>query len=112
MSKWIKYDGGTVDTGIPSNAVESISENGTYYLYDGDMDKSRPFVFGASTKTATHTATIQLFAEVAGARLNLGDPITTTFGSPVIVDEEYTLTGRRGIIVSGLTGIVFPEADQ
>lgn len=112
MSKWIKYNGGTVDTGIPSTGIEGISEEGVFYLYDGDMDKSRPFAFGASTKVATHTATIQLFAEVAGARLNLGDPITPAFGTPVAVDEEFTLTGRRGIVVSWLTGIVYPEADQ
>ena len=108
MTQWIKSDDGT----IIDTSTAGITVAGTYYLNKARMDLNRPFVFGASVRTAGHTATVQLFAEVAGVATNLGSALVPTFGSPAADTDETSLTGRRGIVVSGLTGTVYPEAEQ
>lgn len=109
MTQWIKPDTGEI---IDTAMGQGITIAGTYYLNRARLDPMRPFAFSASTKATTHTATIQLFAAGSGATLNLGSPIVPVFGTPVLAADEYTLTGDRGIVVSGLTGEVFPEANQ
>ena len=109
MTQWIKSDTGDI---IDTAQGQGITVAGTYYLNRARLDLMRPFAFSASTKTATHTATLQLFAAGSGATLNLGSPIVPVFGTPVLAADEYTLTGDRGIVVSSLTGTVYPEAIQ
>ena len=108
MSKWIKSDTHQI---VDTN-VSGITEAGTYFLLRNDMERQRNFVFGAKTKVAGYTASVQLFADVVGVRTNLGDPLVPTFGFPAAGTDEYTLTGERGIVVSSLTGAVYPEAIQ
>lgn len=108
MSKWVKQGTAT----IIDTDVSGITEAGTYYLLRNGMERQRNFVFGAKTKVAGHTASVQLFADVLGVRTNLGDPLVPTFGFPAAGSDEYTLTGERGIVVSALTGAVYPEALQ
>lgn len=109
-TKWIDSTGAKIDT-----RSAGITANGTYYLDklgSDNLDPTRPFIFGARVASAGHTATIQLFAEVAGAKMNLGSALVPTNGSPVIAPDEYTLTGKRGIVVTGITGTVYPEVGQ
>lgn len=108
MTQWIKTDGSIVDTA----KGEGITAAGTYLLNRATMDRNRPFVFGAVAKTAGHTASVQLFADVVGVRTNLGSALVPTFGFPAAGADEYTLTGERGIVVSAISGAVFPEALQ
>lgn len=108
MSKWIKQGTST----IIDTSASGITEAGTYFLLRNDMERQRNFVFGAHVKSAGHTASVQLFADVLGVRTNLGDPLVPTFGFPAAGSDEYTLTGERGIVVSALTGAVYPEALQ
>lgn len=108
MAKWLKS--GT-DT-IVDTAVSGITVEGDYYLLANLMDQSRTFAFGASTRTATHTATVQLWVEVSGVRTNLDSALVPVFGTPAASAKEYTCTGWQGITVSGLTGAVYPEALQ
>lgn len=107
-TKWLNPATGAI---IDTN-VAGITAEGTYYLLRNALDAKRPFIFGAKVKAAGHTATVQLFAEVASAKTNLGGPLTPSNGSPVMGADEYTLTGERGIIVTGLTGTVYPEVGQ
>lgn len=108
MTKWIKSDTKQV---IDTN-VAGITVDGTYYLLRNEMERTRPFVFGAKVMEAGHTATVQLFADVLGVVTNLGSALVPTNGSPAAGTNEYTLTGERGIVVSGVTGTVYPEAIQ
>ena len=108
MTQWIKSDGTIIDTALG----QGITEAGTYYLNKAKMDLHRPFAFGASVRTAGHTATVQLFAEVSGVKTNLDSALVPTYGSPAAGANEYSLTGDRGIVVSGITGTVYPEAVQ
>lgn len=108
MAKWIKSGTSTVlDT-----ATAGITSHGTYYLLKNEMDCRRPALFGARVAVAGHTATVQLFAEVATAKTNIGAALVPTNGNPTMLTDEITLTGTRGIVVSGLTGTVYPEVDQ
>lgn len=109
MTQWIKSDTKQI---IDTAMGQGITVAGTYYLNRANMNHQTTFAFGAKTLVVTHTATLQLFAEVAGAKLNLGSPITPVFGTPVVVDEEYSCVGERGIIVTDVTGTVYPEAVQ
>ena len=109
MSTWINSATGA-QINVP--AGQGISVDGTYYLARSRYNLASPALFGAQVKAAGHTATVQLFAECAGAKVNIGSPIVPTNGSPVIFPDEITLTGGRGIVVSGLTGIVYPEVTQ
>lgn len=109
MSKWMKSDTKAV---IDTNAGQGITANGTYYLVRSDMDTKRPFLFGARVASAGHTATVQMFAEVAGAKTDIGTALVPTNGSPAMSANEITLTGERGIVVTGIIGTVFVEAAQ
>jgi hypothetical protein len=109
MSQWIPAAGGPI---IDTALGQGITEAGTYYLNKAKMDLHRPFAFGASVRTAGHTATVQLFAEVTGVKTNLGSALVPTNGSPASGANEYSLTADRGIVVSGITGTVYPEAVQ
>lgn len=108
MTQWIKSDDGT----IIDTSTAGITVAGTYYLNKAKLDLHRPFAFGASVRTADHTATVQLFAEVSGVKTNLGSALVPTYGSPAAGANEYSLTGDRGIVVSGITGTIYPEAVQ
>ena len=109
MARWINADTGALtDTATGAG----ITVAGTYYLDKGNMILGRPFALGAQTKTATHTATIQLFAEIAGAKTSIDSALTPVSGTPVAWPNEYTLTAKMGITVSGLTGTVYPEVSQ
>lgn len=108
MSKWINAATGQVtDTN-----VAGITANGTYFLLRNSMNPMLPFVFGATVKEAGHTASVHLYADVVGVRYSLGDAIVPTFGSPVALENEFSLTGERVIVVTSLTGAVYPEAIQ
>ena len=109
MSKWIPAAGGDI---IDTGAGQGVSADGIYKLLRGEMDLDRPFVFAAQTKVATHTATVQLRANVLGVVTNLGTALVPVFGTPTAGADEYTLTGEREIVVSGLVGTVYPEAIQ
>lgn len=104
---WVTAAGVEIDT-----RSAGITANGTYYLKRDNLDLKRPFIFGARVGTAGHTATIQLFAEVAGAKMNLGPALVPVNGTPAVAPDEYTLTGNRGIVVTGITGTIYPEVDQ
>lgn len=109
MTQWIKSDTKEI---IDTALGQGISVAGTYYLNRARMDHHRPFAFAAKVLAAGHTATVQLFAEVAGAKTNLDAALVPTNGSPAAAANEYSLTGERGIVVSGITGTVYPEAVQ
>lgn len=108
MSKWISASGTIIDT----SKGQGITAAGTYSLLRTEMDRSRPFIFAAKVKEAGHTATLQLVSDVLGVQTNLGSPLVPTFGSPAADTEETSLTGERAIVVSGITGAVYPEAVQ
>ena len=108
MTLWLKA--GTT-TPIDTNSA-GITENGTYYLLRNRLDIRCPAIFGARVDSAGHTATVQLFAEVATAKRNIGSAITPTNGSPALLPDEITLTGERGIVVTGINGTVYPEVSQ
>ena len=108
MTQWVSTTGQIIDTA----AGQGITVAGTYMLNRARMDLHRPFVFGAKVLTAGHTATVQLVSDVLGVQTNLGTALVPTFGSPAADTEETSLTGERGIVVSGITGTVYPEALQ
>ena len=109
MSTWINSATGA-QINVP--AGQGIEADGTYYLARNRYNPAASALFGAQVKAAGHTATVQLFAECAGAKVNIGSPIVPTNGSPAMFPDEITLTGGRGIVVTGLTGIVYPEVTQ
>lgn len=108
MTQWISDSGQVFDT----QSGTGIFENGTYILNRARYDKTRPFVFGAMVKETGHTGTVQLFADVLGVRTLIGDPLTPTFGNPKADPYETSLTGERGILVTGIVGTIFPEVQQ
>lgn len=108
MTKWIHSTNGT----IVDTTVDGIRVAGTYYLLRNTMDPRRNFLFGAEVKEAGHTASVQLFAEIVGVKMPIGDALVPTFGVPAALTDELTMTGERGIIVTALTGSVFPEVAQ
>jgi len=95
-----------------SNGINRLTANGDYYLCPVGTRGGQPFAFGARVDTAGHTATVQLWAEVAGKRTNLDAALVPTYGSPASGPNEYTTTGLRGATISGLTGAVILEAVQ
>lgn len=108
MSQWITASGQIIDTA----AGQGITENGTYTLNRARMDRGLPFVFGVRVGVAGHTGTVQLFSNILGVKSNLGTALVPANGAPAVGTEEYTLTGERGITVTGITGIIYPEAIQ
>ena len=109
MAIWIKSD---TKQQIDVSQGQGITENGTYFLLRSRYSTRSPALFGARVKAPGHTAAVQLFAECAGASLTIGAPLVPTNGSPVMLTDEITLTGNRGIVVSGITGVVYPEVTQ
>lgn len=85
-------------------ATSDIRANGTYLFGGADLDRARPFTFGASKTGAGAGATVQLFREVAGVKDNLDDAQVVTNASPKSWPNEYTLNGKRGVTVSGMNG--------
>ena len=79
-----------------------ITANGTYYFERLGLDVTRTFTFGAFKTGAGAGATVQLFREVAGVKDNLDGPLTVTNASPKSWPNEYTLSGKRGVVVTGL----------
>lgn len=97
----------------------TISANGTYYLtpanlqsLDMRLDTSKPFTMGAAGAASGNTATVQLVGEISGAVTNLDSAMTPTFATPVAWPGEYTLTGRRAVVVSGIVGSIILEVSQ
>lgn len=68
MTQWIKSDDGT----IIDTPTAGITVTGTYYLNKARMDLNRPFVFGASVRTAGHTAFAAAWKPVNEAMLTTG----------------------------------------
>lgn len=112
MAQWQQFTNGNPGPLVDTDKGQGITANGDWFLIRGNMDKTREFTLGASTKIATHTATIQLFAIVAGAKQNLDPTLTPVLGTPVVWPNEYTLNGDRGITVSGIVGTVYPVTNQ
>lgn len=93
-----KWDDGS------GNQYDRISANGSYYLNKANLDIRRPFTFGGSKIGAGAGATVQLWHEVGGARVNLDAAQTITTATAKAWPNEYTLNGKRGITVTGLNG--------
>lgn len=107
MTQWIGPSGEMIDT-----ATAGITQNGTYYLNKARLDQRLLFIFGVRVGAAGNTATVQLFGEVAGVKTNIDSALVPTFATPVSGANEYSLTGQRGIVVTGITGTIYPEVSQ
>jgi hypothetical protein len=113
MALWQQFTNGNPGPLVDTDKGQGITANGDWLLLRSNLDKTREFSLGASTKVATHTATIQLFAvTAAGAKQSLDTALTPVFGTPVVWANEYTLNGDRGITVSGIVGTVYPTVHQ
>lgn len=107
MTQWIGPSGEIIDT-----ASVGITQSGTYYLNKVHLDARLPFIFGVRVAAAGNTATVQLFSEVAGVKTDIDTALVPTFAVPVAGANEYTLTGGRGIVVTGISGTIYPEVAQ
>lgn len=115
MACWRKLENGVLVGGVLNTRLgQKIVAEGDYVLLTepSGLHPRGATVVGAAVDVAGHTASVQLWGGVLGARTNIGAAMVPTNGSPSMLNSEISLTGMRGITVSALTGGVLVEVSQ
>ena len=89
---WIRESDGRVFT-------NTVPDNGTYVLSGGGLDTARPVMLAG--RTSSGTTSVQFAATAMGIVSNIGDAVSVGT-SGVMWPDEYSLTGGRSVVVSGL----------
>lgn len=115
MACWRKLENGVLVGELRNTRLgQKLEAEGDYVLLvePSGLQPQGAALVGAAVDVAGHSASVQMWGGVLGARTNIGSVLTPTNGSPTMLPDEISLTGMRGVTISSLVGGVLVEVSQ